>query len=149
MTAGGVASLRQLGTDRWRSLAPAVLLLVVALHQVAETRSGVLVPWKGGGFGMFAATDGAAFRRTRLVVERDGRSEEVELSPSLDVPEMKARLFPSTVRLRRLAEAVAEREQRRGEPVDAVTVEVWRTLFGPDSLQPVEEPVRALAHRAR
>ena len=138
-----------LGVDRWRALLPAALLLVVAATQGAVTRDGVLVPWKGGGFGMFAATDGASFRRTRIVVERDGRSEETDVSPSLDALELKARLFPSPVRLERLAQAVVTREQRRDQPIDAVTVQVLRTVFGPDWLEPVEEVVRALEHRVR
>ena len=143
------ASIRRPSAGRWRSWLPLALLSAVALTQVTLVRTSALSPWKGGGFGMFAATDGAAARRTRLVVERDGRSEEVESSPSLEVPELRARLFPSDRRLRAVAEALAAREARRGQPVTSVRVEVWRTTFGAESLAPVEERVRALQHRVR
>jgi hypothetical protein len=125
-----------------------VLLLAIALLQGVLVHTSALSAWKGGGFGMFATTDGAAFRRTRLYVERDGRREEVESSPSLEPAEMRARLFPSDHRLRAVAERLIARETRRGQAVDLVRVEVWRTTFD-EALQPVEEPVRSLEYRAR
>lgn len=143
------ATLRRLGPDQWRAIVPATFLVLVAVMQVVVTRDGALVPWKGGGFGMFSATDGASFRRTRIVVERDGRSETVDVPASLEAVELRARLFPSDRLLRALAAGVIEREQRHATPVDGVTAEVWRTRFAPDRLTPVEESVRSLVHRAR
>jgi hypothetical protein len=133
--------------EAWRWwLAPALLLAVAATQPFLVHRAH-LVPWKGGGFGMFAATDGASTRRVRLVVEREGRFEDVETSSSVAALELRARLFPSGHRLRALATAVAAREQRRGSPVTTVRVEVWRTSFAVGSLQPAETLVRELVHR--
>jgi len=142
------ATLRAVG-DRWRWVLPPALLVAVAITQPVLVHRAHLTPWKGGGFGMFAATDGAAFRRVRMVVERDGRAEETESSPSLDRLELQARLLPSDHRLRLLAIALAAREQRRGRPVTSVRLEVWRTTFAEADLQPVEELVGSLVHRVR
>jgi hypothetical protein len=131
----------------WRWGLPPALLVLVAVTQPLLVHRAHLVPWKGGGFGMFAATDGAATRRVRLFVERERRFEEVELSPSLEGLELRARLFPSDRRLRALALALAAREHRRGQPVTSVRLEVWRTTFAAPGLEPVEEPLRHLVHR--
>jgi hypothetical protein len=139
--------VRRTFRERWRSWLPAALLVAVAVTQPLLVRTAHLVPWKGGGFGMFAATDGAAFRRVRLFVEREQRFEEVELSTSLETLELRARLFPSDHRLRALALAVAARERRREQPVTSVRLEVWRTTFAAPGLDPAEESIRSLVHR--
>ena len=46
----------------WRVYCPVVVLLSVAAVQLVLVRSAGLTPWKGGGFGMFAAVDGGAVR---------------------------------------------------------------------------------------
>lgn len=145
VNAGTPATARSGEAWRWW-LAPA-LLFVVATIQPFLVHRAHLTPWKGGGFGMFAATDGASTRRVRIVVERDGRFEEVESSPSLDALELQARLFPSDHRLRALAAALAAREQRRGSPVTTVRLEVWRTSFAVGTLQPLETLVHGLVYR--
>ena len=139
--------VRRTVRERWRWWLPAALLVLVAITQPFLVRSAHLVPWKGGGFGMFAVTDGAAFRRVRVFVERGERFEEVELSPSLETLELRARLFPSDHRLRALALAVAARERRREQPVTSVRLEVWRTTFAAPGLDPAEERIRSLVHR--
>jgi hypothetical protein len=139
--------VRRTFRERWRSWLPAALLVAVAATQPLLVRTAHLVPWKGGGFGMFAATDGAATRRVRLFVEREGRFEELDLSPSLETLELRARLFPSDHRLRALALAVAARERRREQPATSVRLEVWRTTFAAPWLDPAEERIRSLVHR--
>jgi hypothetical protein len=42
---------------------------------------------------------------------------------------------------------VAAREQRRGQPVTSVRLEVWRTTFAAPGLDPAEERIRSLVHR--
>ena len=126
----------------WRTRLPAAALVTVALAQVWLVRTAALSPWKGGGFGMFATTDGTAFRRVRLYVEAVERSEEITVPPSLEERASRAGLFPSNVSLTHLAEAVAARERRNGRPVSSVRVEVWGTDFS-------GEPLRATEHRIR
>jgi hypothetical protein len=130
--------------ERWRVWLPAAVLLVVAAAQVVLAGTAALSPWKGGGFGMFATTDGAAFRHVRVFVEAEGRSEELELAPSQEFPAARARLFPSDGMLTALARAVAERERRYERPVETVRVEVWRTEFSPVSLGATVRPLRTL-----
>ena len=126
----------------WRAWAPAATLVVVALVQVVLAKTADLSPWKGGGFGMFATTDGTAFRYVRIFVEAPGRSEEVEIAPSLEDAATRAQLFPSDVMLTRLARAVVARESRHDRPVAAVRLEVWRTEFGVGSLKATDRPLR-------
>jgi hypothetical protein len=121
---------------------PAILLMVVAITQVLLSKTAELSPWKGGGFGMFATTDGTAFRRVRIFVEAAGRSEELEIAPSQEFSAARAQLFPSDRMLGGLARAVAGREERYGRPVQIVRIEVWRTEFSPVSLDATERPLR-------
>ena len=110
------------------------LSLAVAAQQLALVRSAGLSPWKGGGFGMFAAVDGLAWRKLRVWVEAPGRHEELELPPSLAELGAKAAVLPSPARLAGLAQAVAAREQRKGRAVSRVRIEVHATDFDPASL---------------
>ena len=121
---------------------PAILLIVVAIAQIVLSKTANLSPWKGGGFGMFATTDGTPFRRVRIFVEAAGRSEELEIAPSQEFPAARAQLFPSDRMLGGLAEAVVARERRYGRPVETVRVEIWRTEFSPVSLDATERPLR-------
>jgi hypothetical protein len=123
---------------------PAFLLIAVAIAQVVMSKTANLSPWKGGGFGMFATTDGMPFRRVRIFVEAAGRSEELEIAPSQEFPAARAQLFPSDRMLGGLAKEVVARERRNGRPVETVRVEVWRTEFSPVSLDATERPLRIL-----
>jgi hypothetical protein len=54
--------------DKSRSLAfiPVVILLFIGGIQIYLAKTTNLTPWKGGGFGMFSTTDGAANRSLRV-----------------------------------------------------------------------------------
>jgi len=117
------------------ALAPPALLVVVACVQIVLTHRTGLTPWKGGGFGMFATTDGTQFRYVRLFVDAPDRSEELDVPPSLEELAARAQALPSTGQLERLARAVAAREQRKRRPAETVRVEVWRIDFAPGTLQ--------------
>jgi hypothetical protein len=105
---------------------PATLLASIAVAQMALSTSTTLSAWKGGGFGMFSTVDAPAFRAVRVTVEAPGRSEIIELPPSLHDLGARAAAWPTTARLVRLARAIGGREQRQGRPVDLVRVEVAR-----------------------
>ncbi len=137
----GAALARRIVAD-WRTWLPAALLLTVAVTQVVLARVADLSPWKGGGFGMFATNDGAAFRYVRLFVDAPGRSEETNVTESLEMAAVRAQLFPSHRFLTRLAKAVAARELREGRDVATVRVEVWKIEFA-------DQPLRASEHRLR
>ena len=126
----------------WRIWLPAVLLIAVALVQISLVKTAGLGPWKGGGFGMFATTDGTATRHVRIFVEAPERSEELDIAPSQEFAASRAELFPSDSMMGGLARAVLVREQRYGRPVQSVRLEVWRTEFSPGSLEATDRPLR-------
>ena len=132
---------------RWRAWLPALLLLIVALSQILLTRVADLSPWKGGGFGMFATTDGTAFRYVRIFVDAPGRSEELTVTEPLEDAALRAQLFPSDRFLTQLGETAASGEKRRGQPVSAVRVEVWRIEFADRPLRSTERRLRSLTVR--
>ena len=126
----------------WRSIMPAAVLLGVAVTQMVLVRVADLSPWKGGGFGMFATTDGSAFRYVRLFVDAPERSEELTIAESLEFDAVRAQLFPSRGFLTRLGEAAGARERRHGREAATVRVEVWRVEF-------FDQPLRATGRRLR
>jgi hypothetical protein len=125
-----------------RVLAPAALLTIVAVAQIALAHHAALTPWKGGGFGMFSTLDHGAFRRLSVIVDGPGRSETLEIPPSLAVLAARAANCPDEWLLRRLADGVAAREARYARAVTRVTVHVWRTSFAPDTLHATEQRLR-------
>lgn len=128
----------------WRPLIPAALLVVVAITQVVLAKTADLSPWKGGGFGMFATTDGTAARYVRLFVDAPDRSEELNVADSLDFAAARAELFPSDRFMTRLGEAAGARELRNGRDAATVRVEVWRIEFSDDPLRSTGRRLRSL-----
>ena len=127
----------------WRVLLPVSLLLLVACAQVMLATTSGLSPWKGGGFGMFATTDGTAFRYVRLFVDAPERSDELAVPQSLEDAALRAQLFPSDRFLLRLGEAAAVRERRQGRSVSSVRVEVWKIEFSNTPLRSTERKLRS------
>jgi len=132
-------------SSAWRRALPPLLLIVVASAQVTLTRVVDLSPWKGGGFGMFSTTDGTAFRYVRVFVSAPGRSEELDVPPSIEIAADRAALYPSSGFLTSVAERVAAREARHARPVDDVRVEVWRVDFDRD-LHATTRRLQAVVH---
>ena len=127
---------------------PAVLLVVVALAQIGLTRTSLLTPWKGGGFGMFATLDHGAFRGVDIVVDGPERSEMIEIPPSLDELSARVANMPADWLLRQLGEGVVRRERRYQRAVDKVTITVWGTRFDPVTLQAEEQTLRRFEYLA-
>src|SRR5262245_56277891 len=99
---------------------PALLLVLVAVVQIALVRAIDLTPWKGGGFGMFSTLDHGAFRGVRIVIDGPGRSEALEIPASLEAIAARAIACPSTWLLREFAEGIVARERRYERPVSQV-----------------------------
>jgi hypothetical protein len=131
----------------WSAALAPLLLVMTAAVQILLAQVADLSPWKGGGFGMFASLDHAPFRGIDIVAEAPARSETLEISPSLEEPAARAAAFPSDFRLTQLAKAVVAREQRRGQPVQTVKLEVWRQDFDPLSLRATERRLRSFSYR--
>ena len=120
---------------------PTALLIAVASAQMVLARTADLSPWKGGGFGMFAAVDGLPFRWVRLYVFAPERSEEIALPLSIADLANRVATWPHRRAMDSLARAVIAREVRRQQPVETVRVEVWRAEVSP-SLDVVETMMR-------
>ena len=128
----------------WRAAIPTALLLAVAVTQIVLVNVADLSPWKGGGFGMFATTDGTAFRYVRLFVDAPERSEELHVTDSLEFDAVRAQLFPSDRFLTQLGEAAGARERRHGREAVTVRVEVWKVEFADEPLRANERRLRSL-----
>jgi hypothetical protein len=123
---------------------PPALLVVVACVQIALARAALLAPWKGGGFGMFATTDGPANRWTRLSVGGPQRSQELHVPLSLVDAAAACEAFPTERCLAGFARRVADAERRGGQPVTSVRLQVWRREFTPVTLEPRRRLLREL-----
>ena len=125
---------------------PVILLIAVAVSQIVLVRAFGLTPWKGGGFGMFATLDHAAFRRVDIVVDAPDRSEALEVPPSLETDAARAASLPAPWLLTKLAKGVAARERRHGRAVARVTLTVWRTAFDRATLHATDQPLRTFVY---
>ena len=129
--------------------APSVLLVAIALVQIALVRTAAMTPWKGGGFGMFSTLDHGAYRGVDVVIDGPDRSEGLDIPESLEEIATRAAACPSDRLLRRLAEGVVARERRYERPVTRVTLTAWRMAFDRDTLQPNEQPLRTFVYEVR
>jgi hypothetical protein len=125
---------------------PALLLTLVAVSQIAVSKSIGMTPWKGGGFGMFSTLDHGAHRGVDVLIEAADRSEAQEIPPSLEEIAARAITCPADWLLRRLAEGIAARERRYGRPVRRITLTVWQTEFNTLTLQANERPLRTFVY---
>lgn len=110
---------------RWWWYLPVALLIGVACRQVQLVRGAALVPWSGGGFGMFSTTDGWGTREVRLVAVRPDVRRELEVPADLRKATRRIRAFPSAARARQLALAVAGLPSPDAGRLAAIEVEVW------------------------
>jgi len=129
------------GLRRW---IPAALLVAVALAQITLARRANLSPWLGGGFGMFASTDGWGRREVRAVAVREGLRRP--LVPMRDAPaaSRRAAALPSETQLRALARELAWLPSRDEAPLRAIELEVWGVRFEPHTLERKSVRLRAL-----
>ena len=118
---------------------PVILLLIVASHQIVRSQTGHLDPWKGGGFGMFASTDGGRARYLRVFIEGLPETLEVHLEGSIGELELRAKTLPTDRNLEAVAEQALARVGDEVAPITAVRVEVWVTRFDPETLKPTPE----------
>lgn len=123
---------------------PAALLVAVALAQIVLVRHAALSPWLGGGFGMFASTDGWTRREVRAVAVREGLRRP--LAPMRDAPAASRRAagLPDDGALRALAHELARLPSPDEAPLRAIEVQVWGARFDPDTLERRPVLLRAL-----
>jgi hypothetical protein len=125
-------------------LAPALLLVLVALHQLWLAHTQELSPWSGGGFGMFSTTDAGRARHLHAFVLRPGLVREVEPPSEAGPLVLRALTLPSDARLRALARELAQLPTPDYGPPSGVRLQVWRTRYDPGTLAPRGELVRGI-----
>jgi hypothetical protein len=132
---------------RWLEPLPALLLVVVALHQLWLARTDALSAWSGGGFGMFSTTDGWGARHLHAYALRPGLRRELALPEELLEPVRRALASPSDARLRTLAEALAALPTPDQGPLEAIELQVFARRYDPVTLAPSGELLRGLVVR--
>lgn len=119
--------------DRLSKLLPALLLISVAVNQMYLVHEKNLVPWKGGGFGMFTSLDDWSMRRFSISI-KDAKGSDLRV-----VPGAKSRIVSlgdlreEWNQLRSLPDR--ERIKTQGKkfvssiPGREVTVSLWKLKF--------------------
>lgn len=128
---------------RWWWYLPIALLIGVACRQVVLARTAGLVPWSGGGFGMFATTDGWGTRALQVRAVRPDVRRELDLPVELPELARHLRAYPSEQRARRLAGVLAELPTPDAGPLQAIEVQVWATDHDRVTLRPSPRLVRS------
>ena len=143
-----------MASERIRTLAarlaalPALLLVVVAIAQIALAHTLHLSPWSGGGFGMFSTTDTPARRHLHAWALRPGLRSELEIPSDLEAPARRALAIPIPSRLRPIADALERIEEEQGDPdaapLEAIVLQVFRVDYDAASLAPSGAMLQAL-----
>lgn len=126
------------------SYLPVYLLVLVALSQIYLAHTSNLCAWKGGGFGMFSTTDGGPNRHLHIFLLNDTVHKEVETpEPLIDLDKRTANL-PTERNLRKFGRKIAEAYSHEMVNFSRVRVEVWRTEFDVQTLQPTASVIMEL-----
>ncbi len=102
--------------DRFASLVdrglPALCLVIVAALQITLAHRAGLSPWKGGGFGMFAAIDSPGMRVLTVVgIDSAGVEHRISTSEGMNSKRtLTLRSYPDAVALRELAGELLDSE---------------------------------------
>lgn len=112
---------------------PAMVLSTVALSQITCAKTSVLAPWKGGGFGMFATIDSISKRPLRVFAEVNGERRTVVLPRSTRRVYSGVRGYPSDRALGRVARELEPYVLEQEAEAAAISVEVWRSVFEPET----------------
>jgi hypothetical protein len=131
----------------WLWYLPSLLLLLVVGNQLRLVSTTALSPWWGGGFGMFATTDGWATRHLHVFVIRPGVRRELAIPLSLRKTVERVLTLPSDAQLQALAHQFADEPTPDEGELEAIELQVWATQFDPDTLAPSSTPIRFLTVR--
>ncbi len=130
--------------ERWLWRLPPLILVGVALAQLALAWGADLSPWSGGGFGMFSTADAGGRRHLHAFVLRPGLVREVAVPPELEVEALRLLTFPTRARAVALARELAALPSPDYGPPRAVRLQIWRTRFAARTLAPAATIVRQL-----
>jgi len=143
--ASGTAESESEGGWKYRiGYLPIFLFVIVALSQIYLAHTSNLCAWKGGGFGMFSTTDGGSNRHLHIFLLNDTMHKEVVTpDPLIDLDKRTANL-PTERKLRKFGRKIAEAYSDEMVNFSRVRVEVWRTEFDAETLQPKASVIREL-----
>jgi hypothetical protein len=129
---------------QWFWYIPSVLLILVAANQLRLVSTTALSPWWGGGFGMFATTDGWATRHLHVFALRQGVRRELSIPVTLRKKVEQALTLPSDGNLQVIAREFADIPTPDEGPLLAVELQIWATRYDPMTLAPSGILLRAL-----
>ena len=124
-----------------------MLLVLVAANQLRLVSSAALSPWWGGGFGMFATTDGWATRHLHVFVIHQGVQRELSIPLTLRTEVERALTLPSDANLQAFALEVAKIPTPDEGRLIAIELQVWATHYDPVTLAPSSTLLRAFTVR--
>ena len=123
---------------------PALLLVLVALHQLWLTREAGLSAWSGGGFGMFSTIDGWGARHLHAWTLSQGLQQELALPPELRDARRRVLALPSDARLAAFARTLAPHAPRDLEAPESLRIDVFARHYDPETLAPSGVLLRSL-----
>jgi hypothetical protein len=127
---------------------PALVLVIIAAHQIYLARTHDLDPWKGGGFGMFSTSEGGGARHTHVFVTRASGELEIDLPEDLEDLDERLVVLPSDRRLGEFARELSETIRAEHPDHTAIRVEVWHTRYDVDDLTPETFLIRDFSSEA-
>ena len=121
---------------------PSIILIALALNQLVLANFLNLSPWLGGGYGMFSTTDVGSNRHLHIYLKSEGIKKELIYPPELRELALKTKSFPTNYSLSRFANTLLETE--RDEYTKSIEVQVWKSQFEKQSLQPSSKILKSL-----
>jgi len=127
---------------------PALVLIAVAAQQITLARIHDLDPWKGGGFGMFSTSEGAAARHSHVFMTQAGSEIEIDLPDAMEDLDERLLVLPSEQRLDEYARELSEVLRKQNTNHSAVRIEIWQTRYDVDDLTPETTLIRDFSSEA-
>ena len=121
---------------------PWILLVLVAAIQISLALTADMSAWKGGGFGMFATTDGGPNRRIRAYLHGTEGAAEVLIPAQLQEAYDRVKDLPTAAGLDRFAGRLAAAVDVDLGDVVQVRLTVLRTSFEDGGRRAVESTLR-------
>jgi hypothetical protein len=129
---------------QWFGYIPSALLLLVVANQLRLVSTTALSPWWGGGFGMFATTDGWATRHLHVFAIHSGVRRELSIPETFKKEVERVLTLPSDANLQTIAREFAELPTPDEGPLLAIELQVWAARHDPVTLAPSGVLLRAL-----
>jgi len=134
---------------RWLPWLPVVLLILLALNQLRLVHTRDLSQWLGAGFGMFSTADSVASRYLHLYgITSTGARWNLPLPDELEELAERVRGLPDDQWMREIGTKLDTHLATNDCPDNPqrctyakYQIEVWRTLYDPETLQPQLEQI--------